>query len=266
MSDPSFSLSFAKLERRHGTQRYARLLQAERRRRRLVRRDRQRRRQRHRHRLVRLPVGWALGTNWSASGSGATRTYSFTATATSNGTQSPTTTNSAGRTASASFDLTADSNAPARGGALSVNGTAASGAGTSSYDTDGDFTIGTRTDYTEAQSSTESGLASSTLVWTSAGYTSPNVCAAFGSPVTVVGSPAQSLTTGCYRYTLTGYRQRRQHRLDRDDRQGGHVGAWEPLADAGKRDGRRLLLWLGHPTLLQAERGERQLRRYGKRV
>jgi hypothetical protein len=108
-------------------------------------------------------------------------------------------------TAAATLSFVNDSNAPAGGGALSVNGTAASGAGTSSYDTDGDFAIGTRTDYTETQSATESGLASSTLVRTSAAYTSPNVCGAFGTPTMIVGNPNQtSLATGCYRYTLTG--------------------------------------------------------------
>ena len=61
-----------------------------------------------------------------------------------------------------------DSTAPSGGGVLSVNGTAASGAGTPSYDTDGDFAIGTRTDYTETPSGSESGLASSTLVRTTA--------------------------------------------------------------------------------------------------
>src|SRR2546425_3881167 len=89
------------------------------------------------------PAGAALGSNWSASGSGASRTYSFSATATSNGTQTVQTTNNAGRTGSSSFDLTADSNAPTAG-ALTVNGTAASGGGSSSYNTSGDFTIGSR--------------------------------------------------------------------------------------------------------------------------
>src|SRR5207244_3367341 len=98
-----------------------------------------------------------------------------------------------------------DSNAPAGGGALTVNGTAASGGGSTSYDSDGDFAIGSRSDYTETQSATESGLASSTLVRTSAGYSSANVCGSFGSPTTIVGTPNQTgLSTGCYRYTLTG--------------------------------------------------------------
>ncbi|HEX9381703.1 MAG TPA: chitobiase/beta-hexosaminidase C-terminal domain-containing protein, partial [Gaiellaceae bacterium] len=107
-------------------------------------------------------------------------------------------------TASATLTFTDDSSAPA-GGALTVNGTAASGGGSTSYDSDGDFTIGTRTDYSETQSATESGLANSTLVRTSATYSSANVCGAFGSPTTISGNPDQtSLTTGCYRYTLTG--------------------------------------------------------------
>ncbi len=151
-----------------------------------------------------FPAGSALGTNWAGSGSGSSRTYSYTATATSNGSQNVTATNNAGRSANSSFTATADSTAPA-GGALSVNGTAASGGGSSSYDQDGTFTIGLRTDWTETQTATESGLASSTLVRTTAAYTSADTCGSFGSPTTLVGTPAQNgLTTGCYRYTLTG--------------------------------------------------------------
>ena len=151
-----------------------------------------------------FPAGSALGSNWSGSGSGATRTYSYTATATSSGTRSVSATNNAGRSASSNFDPTADSTAPT-GGALTVNGTAASGGGSSSYDSDGTFTIGTRSDYSETQTATESGLATSTLVRTSASFSSADVCGAFGSPTTIVGNPAQNgLATGCYRYTLTG--------------------------------------------------------------
>ena len=151
-----------------------------------------------------FPAGSSLGTNWSGSGSGSSRTYSYTATATTNGSQNVSATNNAGRSASSSFDVALDSTAPS-GGAVTVNGTGASAGGTASYDSDGNFTIGTRTDYSESQTSSASGLASSTLVRTSAAYTSPNVCGAFGSPTTIVGNPDQtSLTTGCYRYTLTG--------------------------------------------------------------
>src|SRR5439155_20503987 len=80
---------------------------------------------------------------------------------------------------------TADSNAPAGGGALTVNGTAASGGGDRKSDVEGNIAIGSRSGYTETQSATESGLASSTLVRTSAGYSSANVCGSFGSPTTI---------------------------------------------------------------------------------
>ena len=56
----------------------------------------------------------------------------------------------ANATASATLTLANDSNDPT-GGALTVNGTAASGGGSGSYDSDGNFTIGTRTDYSETQ-------------------------------------------------------------------------------------------------------------------
>src|SRR5207244_892480 len=43
------------------------------------------------------------------------------------------------------------------------------------------------------------------LARTSAGYSSPDTCGAFGSPSTISGNPDQnSLATGCYKYTLTG--------------------------------------------------------------
>ena len=95
-----------------------------------------------------------------------------------------------------------DVTAPA-GGALTVNGTAASAGGTSS-DAGGTFTIGTRTDYTETQGAAASGLASSTLTRDSATYTN-GVCGTYsGSPTTIVGNPNQTLATGCYRFVLTG--------------------------------------------------------------
>ncbi|MCA1683739.1 MAG: hypothetical protein LC708_01225, partial [Actinobacteria bacterium] len=152
-----------------------------------------------------FPAGSALGTNWSASGTGSSRTYSYVATATTNGSQTVSETNRAGLTGSTtSFTPTADSNAPS-GGALTVNAFAASSGGSQSYDADGSFTIGTRTDYTETQSASESGLASSVLTRASASYTSADTCGSFGAPTTIPANPAQSgLTTGCHRYTLTG--------------------------------------------------------------
>src|SRR5207244_7239153 len=101
------------------------------------------------------------------------------------------------------FDVTADSSAPTAG-ALTVNGTAATGGGSASYDTDGSFAIDARTDYAETASATESGLASSTLTRESATLSSDS-CGGFGSATTLAGTPAQSgLATGCYRYRLTG--------------------------------------------------------------
>src|SRR5205085_9379569 len=54
----------------------------------------------------------AAGGNWSTSGTGATRTYSYTAPAGASGSQVVTARNGAGGTATTSFDLTADTNAP----------------------------------------------------------------------------------------------------------------------------------------------------------
>ena len=105
-------------------------------------------------------------------------------------------------TSSATLTFTNDSNAPA-GGALTVNGTAATGGGSSSYSASGSFPIDVRTDYTETQSGSESGLASSTLTRASATLTA-NSCGSFGSASTITGTPAQSLSTGCYLYTLSG--------------------------------------------------------------
>ena len=80
------------------------------------------------------------------------------------------------------------------------NSVAASGGGSQSYDNDGTFTIGIRTDYTDALS----GLASSTLT-REQGTLNADACSAYGAPTTLVGTPAQAgLATGCCRYVLTG--------------------------------------------------------------
>ncbi len=104
--------------------------------------------------------------------------------------------------ATATLTLRNDTTAPT-GGALTVNGVAASAGGTTS-NSNGSFTIGVRTDWTETATPTASGLASSTLTRDSASYTN-NACGLYsGSPTTIVGAPAQNLTVGCYRYVLTG--------------------------------------------------------------
>ena len=102
--------------------------------------------------------------------------------------------------ANATYNLVADSSAPT-GGALTVNGVAASGAGTSSFSKSSGFTIATRTEY---GADTGSGVASSVLT-RAAGTLANNVCSSYGTPVTITGNPAQSgLAEGCYLYTLTG--------------------------------------------------------------
>ncbi|HEY2631529.1 MAG TPA: N,N-dimethylformamidase beta subunit family domain-containing protein [Solirubrobacteraceae bacterium] len=102
--------------------------------------------------------------------------------------------------ANATYNLVADSSVPT-GGALTVNGVAASAAGSTSFAKAAGFTIGTRTDY---NADTGSGLASSVLT-RAAGTLSKNTCGSYAAPVTISGNPAQSgLTEGCYLYTLTG--------------------------------------------------------------
>ncbi len=136
---------------------------------------------------------------FTLSGSGGARTYTLATPTEPDGAKTVTANNNAGRTNSSTFTLTADSAAPV-GGALTVNGGIASGGGSQSYDNDGTFTIGLRTDYTDAIS----GLATSTLTRED-GTLSADACSAYGAPSTLVGTPAQSgLATGCYRYTLTG--------------------------------------------------------------
>jgi PKD repeat protein len=113
-------------------------------------------------------------------------------------------TNNAGAgSATATYNLVSDTTAPT-GGAVTVNATAATAAGSSSYSKTGSFTIGTRTEYAEAQSTTQSGLASSTLTVASATLAG-GTCGTFGTATTIAGAPSQSgLKEGCYLYTLTG--------------------------------------------------------------
>ncbi len=208
-----------------------------------------------------FPLAATVGTNWSVSGSGPSRTYSYTPTATTSGTQNVTATNNSGLVSGAStFDVTADSTAPT-GGAMTVNGVAASGGGSQSYDGDGSFPIDLRTDYGETASATASGLATSTLTRANASFTSADTCGSFGAPTTLVGTPAQSgLATGCYRYTLTGTDNVGNTVSDLDDRQGRHLRAERAQPDALQRNRRRLLPELRNAGLLQARRGGRRVR------
>jgi PKD repeat protein len=130
-------------------------------------------------------------------------TYSWSgAGATASGPQTVTATNNAEVSSSSEFSVVPDTTAPG-GGALTVNATAATAAGSSSYNLTGGYPIATRTDYTEAQSPSQSGLRSSTLTLASASLAN-NSCGTFGTPSTITGAPSQSEPAGCYRYTLTG--------------------------------------------------------------
>jgi hypothetical protein len=134
-------------------------------------------------------------------------TYNWSGAVAASGSQTTTAHNNANLTNTNTFTITPDTTAPT-GGALTVNGTNATGAGSTSTTTNPGFTIGTRTNYTEGSGS---GLASSTLTVQSATLTNNNSCGAAGSggpytsPTTIVGTTNPAITVGyCYLYTLTG--------------------------------------------------------------
>ena len=124
-------------------------------------------------------------------------TYSWTTGATESGAKTVTAEDNATNQSSSTFSITPDNAAPT-GGALTVNGVAASAGGTSSTSS-GSFSI-SRTDYTDAGS----GLASSMLTRDSAPFTNDTCGTYSGSPTTIGGAPAETLATGCYEYVLTG--------------------------------------------------------------
>jgi hypothetical protein len=114
----------------------------------------------------------------------------------------------AGNTTTTGLTFVNDSAAPT-GGALSVNGTAATAAGSSSQVTNStSFTIGSRTDYTDAGS----GLKSSVLTVQSESLSTAGACGApgsggpFTSATTIAGTtqPAGIVAGYCYLYVLTG--------------------------------------------------------------
>ena len=106
-------------------------------------------------------------------------------------------------------------------GALTVNTVAATGGGTQSYDDDGAFTIGLRTDYTDALS----GIATSTLT-REQGTLNADACSAYGAPTTLVGASGPE-RAGHRLLPLCPHRdgQRRKLNVDHDGRQGRHQRA-----------------------------------------
>ena len=131
--------------------------------------------------------------------------YAWSGAVAATGVQTVTATNNAGLGASAGFTVTPDTAAPT-GGALTVNGAAASAGGTSSSASSTGFSIGLRTDYTDAGS----GLSSSTLTIQSAtlaGVTcgAPGSGGAYTSATAVSGTINPTIAAGfCYAYTLAG--------------------------------------------------------------
>ncbi len=111
-----------------------------------------------------------------------------------------TATSNAGRTsAAATYSLLIDATGPT-GGVLSVNNTAATTAGSTSYSRTGNFNI-SRTDF---NNDAGSGFVSSTLTRATATLAS-GTCGTYGTPSTLTGAPSQqNLAAGCYKYTLTG--------------------------------------------------------------
>ena len=104
-----------------------------------------------------LDYSFPVLAGFTGSGAAATRTYTLATPTEPNGVKPVTARNPALLSSAATnFTLTSDAAGPT-GGALTVNTVAASGGGTQSYDGDGTFTIGLRTDYTDATS----GLATS---------------------------------------------------------------------------------------------------------
>jgi hypothetical protein len=111
-------------------------------------------------------------------------------------------TDNRGNTTALNVSVVADGTAPT-GGALRVNGVAATGSGSTSY-ASLPFSVDSISPFQEAASPTQSGLEAVTLQ-RSTGVPTNGVCGSFDSPIDITGASAQAgLGTGCYRYSLVG--------------------------------------------------------------
>jgi Fn3 domain-containing protein len=151
------------------------------------------------------PAGFSSGGGDDTISPFTSGTYSWSGAVAASGAQTVTATNNANLTTTTSFTITPDTTNPT-GGALTVNGTAATNGGSTSSTTDPNFAINSRTNYSDAGS----GIGSSTLTIQSETLAG-NSCGAPGSggpytsPTTVGGTTNPSITLGyCYLYTLTG--------------------------------------------------------------
>jgi hypothetical protein len=136
--------------------------------------------------------------------SSATQLYSWNPGATNPSAQTVTAKDVAGNETSDTVDFVSDTTAPVNG-ALVVNGKAATARGSTSYSTTTSFTIGSRTDFTDAGS----GIASSVLAVQSFALSNGRCGPAagpFSAPAVVSGMTQPSGITGgfCYTYTLVG--------------------------------------------------------------
>jgi len=161
-------------------------------------------------------TGFTFTTNTDSSASGSCPSETFSSanalTWTNPTSSSPTMaivgSDNAGNTVTTTLTLTNDITVPTAG-ALSADGTAATSGGTVKNSTTSPFSLSV-TDFTDAGS----GLASSTLTYATATYTSASLsCGTYGSETTIskTGSPlayptsfANAVTKTCIRFTLTG--------------------------------------------------------------
>jgi hypothetical protein len=94
------------------------------------------------------------------------------------------------------------------GGSVNVAGTSSDGATVNN--TSGTYSISSLSQYSENQTSSASGLASSSLVREQAAFTSAGACdTTWTNPTTISANRTENASTGiasgsCYRYTLTG--------------------------------------------------------------
>jgi hypothetical protein len=158
-----------------------------------------------------LKINFPTLTGFSSGGGDSTSspfqtTYNWSGAVGASGSQTVTAHNNASLTNTGSFTVTPDTSNPT-GGALTVNGTTATGGGSSSSTTNPNFSIGSRTNYSDGGS----GLASSTLTVQSETLTSNSTCGSAGSggpytsATTISGTSNPAITVGyCYLYTLTG--------------------------------------------------------------
>jgi alpha-tubulin suppressor-like RCC1 family protein len=159
-------------------------------------------------------AGWTHNAETVTSGTGSgspqsytSSTYTWSANPSNPASSTVTSKDSAGNTSSGtSLTFVNDSTAPT-GGALSVNGSAATGAGSSSTTSSTSFPIDSRTNYTDAAS----GLDTSTLTVQSATLTgttcgTPGSGRPFATPTTISGTtqPSGIVANFCYLYTLRG--------------------------------------------------------------